>query len=752
MTENQDNKDFSEDHEVLGVDDLAIAKVLGGSIDGLMLLRAHVEKTGGEHRPQQELMLNEVAQAVQNNHHLLAQAGTGTGKSLAYLMAVAASGKRTVIATATNQLSEQLMNYDLPAVQATMKALGEPLTFAMLKGRSNYICKAKISELRTLDAEASSRGFGSEDALFLPEEIDSKPAKRVKDTRELNKVLDWVNETETGNRSEAPPVNDRVWGQVSVSQVECAGRACPFFGDCFTEKARKKAKASQIVVTNHALLAQDIKLDSYQDDETSGTAAPPTVFGPHDVLVIDEVHDFADSLTAAFSETIVPTEIDKFLRKISVYVKDPQKDARGESLTITEARSNLKTLDDMMAGMPKGIIEEFPEELSQLMVNIARQLLEIHRLLQDSAAKAEKAGKPKRAIAVGLLADQLTGICETFVFAMQDNKNNVRWVESSRNEEKSVLNVAPLKVGKIFRESLEGRVFVGTSATVTVGDSFEPLARALGVENASVIDVGTPFEYPKQGMLYVPNNGFPSPLGRERTEHTAAVLDEIVHLVKAAGGRTLALFTTTVGAQRAAEHLRIHLPKINVYAHGEATADVLVDQFREDETSVLCATMGLWQGTNVEGASCSLVVIDKISFAPVDDVLTVARRMEVDKEGRDGFTEVIVGQAAISLAQAAGRLIRTRGDKGVVAILDPRLLTKGYGRVLLQSIPPFPKFTDRETVTDALTRLTGGYDILPEKTVSSLKLPSSASKKRRTPPSRSARTRKIGQPAKRRTK
>lgn len=751
MIEQETDDSLTSDPEVLGVDDLAIAKVLGGNIDGLMLLRAHVEKTGGEHRPQQEHMLNEVSLAIQGNHHLLAQAGTGTGKSLAYLMAVAASGKRTVIATATNQLSEQLMNYDLPAVQQTMKALSEPLTFSMLKGRSNYICKAKVAELRNLDSEAKTRGFTAEDVLFLPDELDNKSTKRVKDTQELNKILDWVNETETGNRSEAPPVNDRVWNQVSVSQVECAGRACPFFNDCFTEKARKKAKASQIVVTNHALLAQDIKLGSYQDDEFNDKGVPPTVFGPHEVLVIDEVHDFADSLTSAFSETIVPSEIDKFLRKISVYVKDPQKDARGESLTITESRTSLKTLDEMMTSMPKGIIEEFPEELSKLMVSIARQLLEIHGLLQDATVKAEKAGKPKRAIAIGLLAEQLTGMCETFVFAMQNSKNNVRWVETGRNDEKSILNVAPLKVGKIFRDSLEGRIFIGTSATVTVGDSFEPLARALGIENATKVDVGTPFEYSKQGMLYIPNNGFPSPLGRERTEHTAAVLDEIVHLVKAAGGRTLALFTTTVGAQRAAEHLRLHLPKINVYSHGDATADVLVDQFREDETSVLCATMGLWQGTNVEGPSCSLVVIDKISFAPVDDVLTVARRMEADAEGRDGFTEVIVGQAAISLAQATGRLIRTRNDKGVVAILDPRLLSKGYGRVLLQSIPPFPKFTDRQKVTDALTRLTGGYDTLPEKTVSSLKLPSST-KKRRTPPSRAAKTRKIGQPVKRRDK
>lgn len=711
----QNDSSLDEVRDDLNTEDISIARALGGKIDALTLLRAHVGETGGEHRPQQEEMVTAVSAAIETSTPLFVQAGTGTGKSLAYSYAVAAANKRAVIATATNQLSEQLVRHDLPEVAETLRSSGQEFTFAMLKGRSNYVCQARVAELRQLESRAP--GGPEPDRLFdFPsgEDTDSfmKESARAKDSKELTNLLDWVNDTETGDRNEGPAVSDRVWGQVSVSQADCVGKTCTFYEECFTELARRQARTVNVVVTNHALLAQDVKAAAEMLDGGSSVATP-TVFGPHEVIVVDEAHAFTDALTSAFSKDLSTNEIDKFIRKASVYLSTDARNDKGESLTATAARETLEDLSGELLQAPQGPLMELPNEIQELLNQLSTHMLTIHRLLLEGSTAALKAGKPKRSTAITLMAEQAEQVILAVSVAKNVAPTQVRWVDPGRDGMKPVLRIAPIHVGDVFSGTLEARTFIGTSATLTSGNDFTPIVNSLGLDGAATVDVGTPFHYPSQGMLYIPKAPFPAPVGRERTEHTAAVLQEVEDLVRAAGGRTLALFTTTAGAHRAAEHLRKKLPKLNVLAHGDAPADILVREFREDETSVLCATMGMWHGVDIQGASCSLVIIDKVSFAPVDDVLTAARRAHVDDQGRDGFNEVIVAQAATSLAQGAGRLIRARSDRGIVAILDPRIHTKPYGRILLASLPSFPRYTDKEVVLAALTRLTGGYDALP---------------------------------------
>lgn len=694
------------------VDAISVVKALGGAVTGVDLLRAHIGETGGESRPQQEVMAAAVSDAIENKHALLTQAGTGTGKSLAYLFPLAASGKRGIIATATNQLSEQLIRHDLPEVVDTVAAAtGKEIEFTLLKGRNNYVCQAKTNEIDQMSARAGELEPG--DSLFEPLDFDDSSASKRKQAREdaaeVGKLMAWARTSRSGDRSEAPIVADRVWQQVSTTAADCVGASnCPFGATCFTEIARMKAKQADIVVTNHALVAQEVKIAV--EDARAGVPGGGELFGKRDVLIVDEGHDLPDALTGALSTEVDGRAITKLLSKAARYIHDDEITADGDPKSIALVRNDLEELIDYLGELPEGALNTLPQPVTDLISSVVSRLIVLAKMLTDSMNKAIKDEQPKKAAVISTLIAQANAHMAALTEARTVGPGRVRWVDRRRPEDQPILRTAPLEVGDALRLAIGERSFIATSATLTVGGDFTPIRRTLGLEDDTVtaIDVGSPFNYPKQGMLYIPKAPFPEPVGKDRTAHTEAVLNETLALVTASGGRALVLTTTTIGAQRTAEYLREHLPHLMILAHGDAPADLLVRQFADEETSVLCATMGLWQGTNVPGPSCSLVVIDKVGFAPIDDVLTAARRALADSRGRDGFTEVVVAQAATSLAQAAGRLIRTQTDKGVVAILDPRLLTKNYGRTLIKSLPDFGLFSDLAKVTDALERLTGG--------------------------------------------
>jgi ATP-dependent DNA helicase DinG len=680
------------------------------------LLSVHLENTGGENRPQQGRMVEIVSQAFQKQEcTAIVQAGTGTGKSLAYLFPAIASGERTVIATATNQLSEQLYKQDLPEVAESLKSTKTHLSYAILKGRNNYACKAKISEIKSLDDSVplftdSDYGNGSDDSLS-----SSKIQQAKEDSKLVAGLIDWSQETETGDRSDAFPVTDRVWRQISVSSSECPGASnCPMGDVCFTEIARKKAKVADIVITNHALLAQEAV--TREQDVVEESKGKQSMFGDYSNLIIDEAHDLPDAITGALTSEISPKEISKLISKVKQYVMLADS---ADSNLITNTLDALEIVKEELEETKTGQMSTLEDSLLAALRGLANYLMVIHSVISKESAKAAKRDNAAKSISMEILSNNILDIVRLLADAMLEDSSKVKWVEKrSDGNANFILKVAPLEVGNEYREIASSKKVILTSATLTVGGSFEPLKQILGIDSKTDSiseDVGSPFNYPKQGMLYIPKSPFPEPVGKDRIAHTEAVLSELFDLVMASGGRTLALFTTTNAAKNAADYLRERTNAINIYAHGEAPSDVLVQMFKDDESSVLCATMGLWQGTNVPGPSCSLVVIDKVGFAPIDDVLSNARRELANSRGRDGFKEVVVAQAATSLAQAVGRLIRTSSDKGVVAILDPRIHSKQYGRTLLASIPNFGLFTDKKIVTEALERLTGGINKAPQK-------------------------------------
>jgi ATP-dependent DNA helicase DinG len=685
-------------------------------------LNAHIGRVGGESRPQQEEMVTLVSQTFAKSIcSSLIQAGTGTGKSLAYLFPSLLSGQRTVIATATNQLSEQLYKQDLPEVADTIEIeTKKKISYALLKGRNNYACLAKISGLKNLDEEAqlfTDSDYGGYDDSGLSSD-------RIKQAREdaklVGELVRWSDSTDTGDRSDATPVVDRVWKQVSVSSSECPGASnCPFGNVCFTEIARKKAKAADIVITNHALLAQEASqvLDSPEESE-----GKPSVFGEYQNLVIDEAHDFADSLSGASTSEINPKEISKFVTKSAQYLHLAD---NVDSLIADKTKAALDLFIEELNNVESNkSFSIMPEDLAFSIKAVLNNVIMIQSTLSKESAKANKSGNAGKAINIEILSNASIDIATALADALLDRTDRVRWVERRGDDKKNpLLKVAPLEVGEQYKKIASNKSVLLTSATLSVAGDFTPIRNVLGLSNQELaVDVGSPFDYPKLGMLYIPNSDFPEPIGKDREAHTAAVLSELYDLIQASGGRTLALFTTTAGAQRAAEYLREKITAVNIYAHGDAPADVLVQNFREDETSILCATMGLWQGTNVPGPACSLVVIDKVGFAPIDDVLTNARRELANSQKRNGFNDVVVAQAATSLAQAAGRLIRTSTDRGVVAILDPRLRSKNYGSTLIKSLPNFKVFSDKKVVLEALNRLTGGIENVPQKPDNGIKV------------------------------
>ena len=685
------------------------------------------DRAGGEVRPQQELMVDVVEDAIRNRKNALIQAGTGTGKSLGYLIPAIMSGKRVVVSTATKQLSEQLFNEDLPVLDAiSPKVNGPAFTYALIKGRSNYLCLAELDSIKKLEEqEKQASAAPSEDGLFETESLVSsieaapaaeQPTKKPtkKDIRELNRLLKWADKTVTGDRTEAPAASDKVWDMVSVDASGCPGAtSCPFGEQCFTEIARSEAKQADVVLTNHAQVAQDMKNNS-------------AVLGKYDVLVTDEVHELVPYLSSAWGAEVAPSTMRTSLTKTIRKIPRTGKAADGLVVNFDEAIKMVTEVEDRLAPLEPGLAPELPESLTKSMVAAARILT---RIAADAGSAATSSNNEANASKFKAVAGRCQEHAEALVEVLKKSQDGsrVRWITEGYGQQTKVIKTAPLRVGPALMGRLEDTILIGTSATITVGgkfDSFvdnlalkEPVAPpedAFGLVDPKApkrpprdyvtVDVGTPFDYDKQSFIYVPDNTFPAPTGQARFDHTEAVKKELEVLIKAAGGRTLALFTSRKDAENAAEHLRgkIDTP---VLCQGDAPPQQLISEFAENEETTLCATMGFWHGVNVPGRSLSLVVMSKLPFSRMDDPLLNARRKAVDDAGGRGFDEVYVAAASVALAQGVGRLIRTSTDKGVVAVLDTRLMSKYYGRTMLSSMPKMRVIRDRDSVAAALRRV-----------------------------------------------
>jgi ATP-dependent DNA helicase DinG len=721
------------------------------------LLEAAVAGIGGSRRDGQVAMAEAVKRAIEAGEHLAVQAGTGTGKSLAYLIpAVAharASGACVVVATATIALQRQLIDRDLPRLAAAVRPiLGREPTFAILKGRRNYLCLHRLKSGAPEDPG---------DTLF-----DPVPSSVI--GQQVRRLNEWAADTQTGDRDElVPGVDERAWRQVAVSARECLGAPrCPFGTECFAEKAREVAGQVDVVVTNHALLAIDA-LEEYP------------VLPEHAVVVIDEAHDLVNRVTSAAAAELSGATGESAARRCARII--PGEDHE-RLLAAAEAFGRV------LAEVPAGRMDFLAEPLAVALASLRDAASACAtRVRSDSKESAEDAGKLAQSRAALSSLDDVRGTAKRVLEAFgQDiaSRADVVWMDRPFDESRRppTLRVAPLDVGGLLADRLFGRrTVVLTSATLALGGSFEPLAGQWGLPPArqaeaaqtaagagaaagggrggdtdgpgapdggadgraahgagtdgpaedtvgadgsaakggsqpdgegagedlaldhlawSGLDVGSPFDHPRSGILYIARH-LPPP-GRDGLPE--AYRKELAELITAAGGRTLGLFSSMRAARQAADELRgvISQPLL---CQGEDSTAQLVREFAEDEESCLFGTLSLWQGVDVPGRSLQLVVIDRIPFPRPDDPLASARQRAVAARGGNGFMTVAAAHAALLLAQGAGRLLRKTDDRGVVAILDPRLVTARYGTFLRASLPRFWGTTDPAVARAALRRL-----------------------------------------------
>ncbi|MFJ8435688.1 ATP-dependent DNA helicase [Kitasatospora sp. NPDC094019] len=661
------------------------------------LLHAAVASVGGVERPGQLRMAEAVADAVDHGEHLLVQAGTGTGKSLAYLVPALAHGDRVVVATATLALQRQLVERDLPrTVEALHPVLRRRPLFAMLKGRSNYLCLHRANE-----GTPSEEGEG----LFDPVEALGGPAGKL--GKEVLRLRDWADETETGDRDDMTPgVSDRAWAQLAVTSKECLGATrCAYGQECFAEKARERAKLADVVVTNHAMLA----IDAIE-------GAP--VLPEHGLLIIDEAHELVNRVTGAATAELTVGAVNRTVKRAARLANEKAVDA------LQAAAENYHGL--METAQP-GRVEELPEYLGYAVTAIrdaSRQVITSLGETRDKGLSDEDAVR-KQAMAAA------ESLHETADRLLQDSEYDVVWIERSDRYGLGTasLRVAPLSVSGLLREGLyKERSVVLTSATLKLGGDFTGVAASVGLpsdarlpdvrtpgDNPEAvgegmddepvphwrgIDVGSPFKYSKQGILYVARHLADPGRDPERPD----MLDELADLIGAAGGRTLGLFSSMRGAQTAAEAMRERLDQ-RILLQGEDTLGELIREFASDATTCLFGTLSLWQGVDVPGSACQLVVMDRIPFPRPDDPLMSARQKDVEQRGGNGFMAVAATHAALLMAQGAGRLVRAAADRGVVAVLDPRVETKRYGGFFRSSMPEFWYTTDRNQVRRSLAAI-----------------------------------------------
>lgn len=666
-----------------------------------LLLSTAVGALGGSPRQGQRDMAQTVAASLANESHVLVQAGTGTGKSLGYLVpAVARSvtaNERIIVSTATLALQRQIMTRDLPLVADALKSqLPRAPHIALLKGWNNYACLHKVHG-----------GYPVEDqnALFdLPNNSDqSRPADAASVSaatgtdgdgveslaEQVKRLHEWVQETETGDRDDlVPGVSEKAWRQVSLSKLECLGTGCPMIDDCFPDNAKQTAFESDIVVTNHTMVG-------------IFSTGSPNVLPEFSSIIVDEAHELVDRVTSAATSELTIGAIDHAARLAR----------RNGGVSTGSLDHAVENYGLALAELPE---QSFPQGLPEEAQYAVEAIRDASREILTQLKPKKDGESTDTGLKVAQAAMlQIFEISERI--AANDASRDVLWCSRPRfNSEEGMqrLNIAPLSVNGLLSTNLWGtHTGVLTSATLSLGNSFDPVARSIGIDHSlnpetgvarawSATDAGSPFDYPKQGILYIAKD-LPTP-GQSPT--TESQLDTIAELITAAGGRTLGLFSSRRAAELAAEAMRERLD-VPILVQGEDQLPTLVAQFSEDEETCLFGTLSLWQGVDVPGPACQLVIMDRIPFPRPDDPVKAARTRAIAASGGNGFMQVSATHAALLLAQGAGRLVRSINDRGVVAVLDPRLATARYGSFLTNSMPNFWTTTKKDVAIGALQRL-----------------------------------------------
>ena len=630
---------------------MLIAEVLGP--DGL-LARA-VE--GFAYRAQQAEMAQAVATALDERGLLIAEAGTGTGKTFAYLVPALLSGRKVIVSTGTRNLQDQLYLRDLPRLRSVMAA---PARVALLKGRANYLCLHRL-ESALLDARGQRREV----------------------LRDLLAVRDWSQGTRSGDVAElaALPEDSPVWPLVTSTVDNCLGQDCPAWSRCHLVEARRRAQEADIVVVNHHLLCADMALR----DDGFGELLPAA-----DAYVIDEAHQLPEVAGSFFGSSLST-------RQLLDLVRDTGIEYRREAGDVAELPARLDRLDKAARdlrlafghGQRRGPWQEVTDDpqIGRQLAACGERLGELHEVLEA----VEGRGK-------GL--DACLARCERLLGPVgqlqgEPAENEIRWFET--HSQSLRLNTTPLDVAEPFQLRMQRRpaAWVFTSATLAVGDSFGHFERQLGLHDAVTHKWDSPFDYPSQGLWFVPR-GMPEPAD---PGYTAAVVELALPILAASRGRAFLLFTSHRALREAAGLLqgRTDLP---LRVQGSAPKAELLERFVALGNAVLLGSASFWEGVDVRGEALSLVLIDKLPFASPGDPVLQARLDAIRRRGGNPFTEYQVPQAAIALKQGAGRLIRDTGDRGVLVLCDPRLLRRGYGQTLLDAMPPFARTRELDQVLD----------------------------------------------------
>ena len=608
---------------------------------------------GFEPRPEQAGLAAEIEDALERGEHLLAEAGTGTGKSLAYLVPALLSGRRVVVATATKALQEQLLTKDVPVAA---QAIGREVRCAVLKGRQNYLCRRSLQSLELLG--------GSAGALF----------RAPSDAREFERLRGWIETTETGDRAELSfEPSPTLWSDLAVGPDRCRKKTCPFVATCFSEQARGRAAEAELVIVNHALYFADLALRG-RSGEGIG------ILPEHDAVVFDEAHRLEEAAAAWFGGRVS-------LAGLRLLARDVERTCREEAVAPpARALAELDRIASAAIGAlePESgrlrLTEREIEPVLGLLAALTDALVQLAEALRGGGEELDLLAR--RALRA---ADDL-GACFSF-----SDPDLVAWAEPG------ALVWAPVDVSALLRESL----WQGPATAILVSATLEArfLRERLGLDEAREVVLPSPFAFREQALLYVPAR-LPEP---RTPRYYAALADEVVSLCRLSRGRALVLTSSYRALDELVERAGSRLP-YTVLRQGDAPRERLLERFREDVDSVLFATSTFWQGIDVQGESLSLLVIDKLPFAAPGDPMVEARCERIASLGGDWFAGYALPSAVLQLRQGFGRLIRGHEDRGVVAILDQRLHSRAYGQRFLEALPPCPVAADLDAVASFFGR------------------------------------------------
>nr|WP_229442825.1 ATP-dependent DNA helicase [Massilia psychrophila] len=613
-------------------------------------------------RRSQTEMAKAIAQAIAGQETLIAEAGTGTGKTFAYLVPALLWGGKTIVSTGTKNLQDQLFLRDIPTVRAALRA---PVSVALLKGRSNYVCHYHLE--RTMqNGRMTSRD----------------------DIGHLREISRFIKMTNSGDKAELAkvPENATIWNLVTSTRDTCMGAECQYYQDCFVMKARREAQQADVVVVNHHLFFADVALK-----DTGVAELLPSA----NTIIFDEAHQLPDTATLFFGQTVSTSQILELCRDV---LAEGLAHARGgvdwaKVVTVVE-----KAARDLRLTFPQDVVRMSLAQITPssdffpALATLKEQLAAMVEVLEDQAARAETIEQVRvRAVELAAALDGWTAAGKGKLAEGKEFDDAVLWVEAFSSSLQ--LHKTPLSIAPIFNNQREGtpRTWIFTSATLAVKNDFKHFSDQMGLGGEPAKTWPSPFDYEQQGLLYVPT-GLPDP---NAMGYTDAVVDCALPVIEAAGGRTFFLCTTIRAVKHVAERLRQEFAdrglEYPLFVQGERGRTELLDSFRSAGNAVLVGSQSFWEGVDVRGDALSLVIIDKLPFAPPDDPVLAARIDVMEKQGKNGFMHHTLPEAIINLKQGAGRLIRDETDRGVLMICDPRLISKSYGKRVWQSLPPFKR-------------------------------------------------------------